>query len=314
MNIFGSAGAVSNARSLLVKSGVVPMHNACGPTPSGSCIQSSTVSKKLIYSPKMQKTMLISCVKTSEAKETSKSNGEAVSSDSIPQGSLEKTPRSATFPNGFELFSETPILNSAVMGDSEYVVLLLTLQALMLEVCDETEIAELKLKVGDFEMHLKRNVGATTTPLSSISPTTPPPIPSKPMVESTPAAPPPSPPKSSSEKTSPFKNVASQKISKLAALEASGTSGYILVSSPTVGKFQRGRTVKEKRQPPICKEGDIIKEGQVIGYVEQFGTELPVKSDVGGEVFKILFNDEEAVGYGDPLVAILPSFHGINIK
>ncbi|XP_015877502.3 uncharacterized protein LOC125421247 isoform X1 [Ziziphus jujuba] len=280
-----SAGAVSNARSLLVKSGVVPMHNACGPTPSGSCIQSSTVSKKLIYSPKMQKTMLISCVKTSEAKETSKSN---VSSDSIQQGSLEKTPRSATFPNGFE--------------------------ALMLEVCDETEIAELKLKVGDFEMHLKRNVGATTTPLSSISPTTPPPIPSKPMVESTPAAPPPSPPKSSSEKTSPFKNVASQKISKLAALEASGSSGYILVSSPTVGKFQRGRTVKEKRQPPICKEGDVIKEGQVIGYVEQFGTELPVKSDVGGEVFKILFNDEEAVGYGDPLVAILPSFHGINIK
>lgn len=83
-------------------------------------------------------------------------------------------------------------------------------------------------------MHLKRNVGVIKAPLSSISPTTPPPIPSKPMVESAPAAPPPSPPKSSSEKTSPFKNVLSQKISKLAALEASGSNGYILVSSPTV--------------------------------------------------------------------------------
>ncbi|KAH7542325.1 hypothetical protein FEM48_Zijuj02G0061600 [Ziziphus jujuba var. spinosa] len=37
------------------------------------------------------------------------------------------------------------------------------------------------------------------------------------------------------------------------------------------------------------QDGDVIKEGQVIRYVEQFGTELPVKLDVRGEVFKILF-------------------------
>lgn len=72
----GSAGTVSNARSLLVKSGVNPMYYSCRPTPSRSCIQGLTVSKKLIYSPKKRKTMLVSCVKTSEAKETAKSNGE----------------------------------------------------------------------------------------------------------------------------------------------------------------------------------------------------------------------------------------------
>jgi biotin carboxyl carrier protein len=197
---------------------------------------------------------------------------------------LEKKPQSATFPNGFE--------------------------ALVLEVCDETQIAELKLKVGDFEMQLKRNIGATKAPLSNISPVTPPPIPTKPMNVSTSAAPP-TPPPNPSEKTSPFRNVSLRKSSKLAALEASGSNAYVLVSSPTIGKFRSGRTVKEKRQPPICKEGDVIKEGQVIGYVEQLGTELPVKSDVGGEVLKILFNDGDAVGYGDALVAILPSFHGI---
>ncbi|PWA96266.1 Biotin/lipoyl attachment [Artemisia annua] len=55
--------------------------------------------------------------------------------------------------------------------------------------------------------------------------------------------------------------------------------------------------------------GDVIKEGKTICYLDQFGTELPVKSDVDGEVIKILFDDGEAVGYGDPLIAVLPSFH-----
>ncbi|GMN41215.1 hypothetical protein TIFTF001_010445 [Ficus carica] len=403
-----SVDTVSLARSFLEKPGMVPVYNVRQINANRSCVPSLTTSGRLIYSSKKQKGFLVSCVKTSEAKEAAKSNGESSYFETgqhgylnyVPQGSLEKTPRSATFPNGFE--------------------------ALMLEVCDETEIAELKLKVnfktllnylvslkthscfitaahgayssnpsavamwqickrtrtcqleksiksrdlsrevgyllddppsynrglklilsksakergkllierscvsssdgswkylrilqygvGDFEMNLKRNVGATVAPLSHISPTSPPPIPTKPMVESAPAALPPSPPKTSPQNTSPFANVSLVKSSKLAALEASGSNAYVLVSSPTVGSFRRGRTVKGKKQPPICKEGDVIKEGQVIGYVDQFGTELPVKSDVGGEVLKVLFTEGEAVGYGDPLIAVLPSFHAHSVN
>ncbi|XP_062092392.1 uncharacterized protein LOC133798193 [Humulus lupulus] len=274
-----AVGTTSHTRSFIEKPGMVPAYNASQFTPNRSCIQNLTIGGKLMYSTKKHKGMLVSCVKTSDAKDVAKSN------DCIPQGPLEKAPRSPTFPNGFE--------------------------ALMLEVCDETEVAELKLKVGDFEMHLKRNIGATKAPLSNISPISPPPIPTKPMVESDPATPPPSPPKTSPKSTSPFANVSLVKSSKLAALEASGSNAYVLVSSPTVGSFRKGRTVKGKKQPPICKEGELIKEGQVIGYVDQFGTELPVKTDVGGEVLKVLFAEGEAVGYGDPLIAVLPSFHGI---
>ncbi|KAF2319218.1 hypothetical protein P3X46_025804 [Hevea brasiliensis] len=243
--------------------------------------QRLTVCRKFISYPVKRNVSVVSCVRAPEAAAaTAKSDAGAV------KGSLEKSSsRSATFPNGFE--------------------------ALVLEVCDETEVAELKLKVGDFEMHLRRNVGATKAPMSNISPTEPPPIPTKPMDISASVAPP-SPPKTSTEKTTPFTNVSFGKSSKLAALEASGATGYVLVASPTVGSFRRNRTVKGKRQPPIFKEGDIIKEGQVIGYLDQFGTELPVKSDVAGEVLKLLFNDGDAVGYGDPLIAVLPSFHGIN--
>ncbi|KAG7561052.1 Biotin/lipoyl attachment [Arabidopsis thaliana x Arabidopsis arenosa] len=189
-------------------------------------------------------------------------------------------------------------------------------EALVHEMCDETEVAVLQLKVGDFEMNLKRKIGAATNPIpmADISPTIAPPIPSEPMNKSVSSAPSPSKAKPSSEKVSPFKNTSYGKPAKLAALEASGSNNYVLVTSPAVGKFQRSRTVKGKKQSPSCKEGDAIKEGQVIGYLHQLGTELPVTSDVAGEVLKLLSDDGDSVGYGDPLVAILPSFHDINIQ
>ncbi|KAM5556779.1 hypothetical protein ABKV19_024262 [Rosa sericea] len=274
-----SVGTVPQIRSFVDKPGMLPVYNARRPTSSRSYFQGLMVSEKFIYSPQKRKGVLISCVKTTEADKTENS------SDSKPEITSEGSPQSTVFPSGYE--------------------------ALMLEVCDETEIAELKLKIGDFQMHLKRNIGATNAPVSIISPTVAPPIPSPPMVESAAAPPPASAPKPSPAKTTPFNNGAVSKSPKLAALEASGSNGYVLVSSPTVGSFRRGRTVKGKKQPPIFQEGDLIKEGQVIGYVDQFGTELPVKTDVGGEVLKLLFNDGDAVGFGDALIAVLPSFPGI---
>lgn len=207
--------------------------------------------------------------------------------DGIPLQGLSpgrNVPKS-TFPNGFE--------------------------ALVLKVCDETEVAELKLKVGEFEMCLKRDTGSQTASTLVAQSAVPPPVPSQPKVESSSAAPQGTPRKSIPASTTPFANISSAKASKLATLEASGSNAYVLVSAPTVGLFRSGRTLKGKKQPPSCKEGDMIKEGQVIGFLDQFGSELPVKSDSAGEVLKILFKDGEPVGYGDPLVAVLPFFHGI---
>ncbi|XP_062089813.1 uncharacterized protein LOC133796352 isoform X2 [Humulus lupulus] len=78
-----------------------------------------------------------------------------------------------------------------------------------------------------------------------------------------------------------------------------------------VGFFRRSRTIKGKRAPPPCKEKQTVKEGQVICYIEQLGGELPIESDVSGEVIKILRQDGDPVGYNDALIAILPSFPGI---
>lgn len=263
-----SVRAVSHVQSISQKPFMVSAHYAAFPAVSRSHIGGLAFGGSRAIK---REGMVFSCTKVSETTVAVKSD------DAQPQGSLKKNLR-ASFPDGFE--------------------------ALILEVCDETEVAELKLKVGEFEMHLKRNIGATKSLHPVASPTSPLPV----HCESTTEASPPStePPKSSTEKISPFTNVPVENSAKLAALEASGSSGYELVLSTTVGTFRRGRTLKGNKQPPICHEGDVIKEGQVIGYMDQFGTEHPVKSDKAGHVLKLLFADGEAVGYGDPLIALLP--------
>lgn len=262
---------VSPLRSAFERPGVVSMHNASWLS-TKSLIQTSTFGLDLVSSQNRRTGANVSCLKSSDVAVVDKSNG-----------SVEKNTAISSFPSGFE--------------------------ELVIGVCDETQIAELKMKIGGFEMHLKRNIKSTEAVMPVASPTVAPPIPSEPMTGSAPVAPP-SPPKPA-QKLSPFTNVPFQKLKKLAALEASGATGYVLVSCPTVGTFRKSRTLKGKKQPTLCNEGDIIKEGQTICYLDQFGTELPVKSDATGEVIKILFNDGEAVGYGDPLIAVLPSFHDI---
>jgi biotin carboxyl carrier protein len=58
-------------------------------------------------------------------------------------------------------------------------------------------------------------------------------------------------------------------------------------------------------------QGQVIREGQVVCYLEQLGTQQPVEAEMSGEVMKVLWEDGEPVGYGDPLIAIRPSFPGI---
>ncbi|KAM7499413.1 hypothetical protein LguiA_023827 [Lonicera macranthoides] len=269
-----SIGTVTHMRSLLERPGFVPVQNATWPVSSKFPVQGLTFGWKLASSPIKQEGTLVSCVKTSDTIMKATSDG-------LLKNNAARRP---TFPSGFE--------------------------DLVLEVCDETQIAELKLKIGDFEMHLKRNI--ESPPMPNVSHTLPPPVASKPVIESAPVAPPASLPKSSSAKINPFSDAPVEKSAKLAALEASGATGYLLVSSTLVGSFRKGKTLKEgKKQPPICKEGHLIKEGQTIGYVDQFGTELPMKSNLSGEVLKILVDEGEAIGYGDPIIAVLPSFHSI---
>ncbi|KAL6531126.1 hypothetical protein OROHE_014195 [Orobanche hederae] len=234
--------------------------------------------------------LFVSCVKIPETTLTANSNGDpngAVLSESQQGIQEKKVSTSAIFRSGFEVSRAiSDELRSKFLfegfGVERWEAALLT------EVCDETKIAELKLKVGAFEIHMTRKIDDPVIPAPVISQATAPSVPSKPANEPTFIAPP---PKSSAEKVSPFTNVPVEKAAKLASLEASGLSGYVIILSPSVGSFLRSGTAKGNKRPPACKEGDMITEGQVIGYVDQFSNEIPIRSNVAGEVMKFLYSD-----------------------
>ncbi|CAN4098396.1 unnamed protein product [Withania somnifera] len=175
-------------------------------------------------------------------------------------------------------------------------------ESLLTEICDTTSIAEVDLKLGRFRLYVKRDLtGQSKTPLPPKS--SPVSIPSSVEVADSNGS------ASSTSlaitKSSPPSDGIQTMIDKAA------DEGFVIIQSPRVGYFRRSRTIKGKRAPPSCKEKQQVKEGQVVFFIEQLGGELPVESDVSGEVIKILREDGDPVGYGDPLISILPSFPGI---
>ncbi|KAK8664187.1 hypothetical protein V6N13_083986 [Hibiscus sabdariffa] len=194
--------------------------------------------------------------------------------------------------------TKTAVLSSQLIPNSSEV------ESLVRDVCATTSIAEFELKLGGFRLYIKRDLTGKTEP--------PPVIVSPPPVSV------------STNKTveAPESNGAvSTSLAITKPLSSSGRiqsfldkatdEGLVILQSPNVGFFSRTRTIKGKRTPPSCKEKQIVKEGQVLCFIEQLGVEIPVESDVSGEVIKILREDGDSVGYGDALIALLPSFPGI---
>ncbi|CAI5956573.1 unnamed protein product [Closterium sp. NIES-64] len=173
------------------------------------------------------------------------------------------------------------------------------IQSLLMELCDETNIAELRIKIGKMELHVLRDVGGVkAAQAQAYAPHAPLP----PMFDSLS-------PTSLAAASAPPAPVAAPPA--VAESEAGVDEGLQYVTSPRVGIMRRGRQVKGKKGKPLVAEGSEIKKGQVVCYLEQLGTQLAIESENAGEVVKFLVEDGDAVGFGDALVAIRPSFPGI---
>ncbi|CAH2036506.1 unnamed protein product, partial [Thlaspi arvense] len=185
-------------------------------------------------------------------------------------------------------------------------------EALINEITDSPSIAEFELKLGGFRLYVARKLAEQSSPPPQQTPSvvaasaTPETITTNGSATSS---------SLSVSKTSSYSADRPQTLANKAANE-----GLVILRSPTVGYFRRSKTVKGKRLPTICKEKDIVKEGQVLCYIEQLGGQIPVESDVSGEIVKILREDggealflcvAEPVGYDDALITVLPSFPGI---
>ncbi|KAI3455350.1 hypothetical protein Pfo_012013 [Paulownia fortunei] len=175
-------------------------------------------------------------------------------------------------------------------------------ESLLTVLCDTTSIAEFELKLGGFRLYVLRDLAEQSTPSQ-------PPVPA-PVTAHTVAETPVSNGSAASTSLALSKPIPSS-AGVQTLLDKAADEGLVILQSPRVGYFRRSRTIKGKRAPPSCKEKDIVKEGQVLCYIEQLGGEIPVEADISGEVVKILREDGDPVGYGDALIAVLPSFPGI---
>ncbi|PSS07475.1 Biotin carboxyl carrier protein of acetyl-CoA carboxylase, partial [Actinidia chinensis var. chinensis] len=175
-------------------------------------------------------------------------------------------------------------------------------ESLLAQICDTTSIAEFELKLDGFRLYVTRDLTVKNKSASL-------PISAPVSVNATVEAPDIN--GSVSLLSVPISKPVPPSTGLQRFLDKAADEGLVMLKSPRVGYFRRSRTIKGKRAPPPCGEGQIVKEGKPLCYIEQLGGQVPVVSEVSGEVIKILREDGDPVGYGDALIAILPSFPGI---
>ena len=77
----------------------------------------------------------------------------------------------------------------------------------------------------------------------------------------------------------------------------------VTIEAPMVGTFYAAPSPGAE---PYAKEGDIIKEGQILCIIEAMKLMNEIESKVHGRIAKILVENAQPVEYGQPLFLIEP--------
>ena len=78
----------------------------------------------------------------------------------------------------------------------------------------------------------------------------------------------------------------------------------VTVEAPMVGTFYRASSPTAE---PYVREGDVVKEGQIVCIIEAMKLMNEIEAKVAGRVAKLLVENGQAVEYGQPLFLIEPS-------
>ncbi|HLV24652.1 MAG TPA: acetyl-CoA carboxylase biotin carboxyl carrier protein [Moheibacter sp.] len=150
----------------------------------------------------------------------------------------------------------------------------------LIKFVSKSEVAEVNLKLKDFEIKIKNIGGQSVT-------YTPQPMPAVQM----PVAPQPS-----------AAAPAAPTAEKPAAEE--DNSKYITVKSPMIGTFYRS---SGPGKDPFVSVGDNVNVGSVLCIVEAMKLFNEIESEVSGKIVKILVDDASPIEYDQPLFLIDPS-------
>jgi len=80
-------------------------------------------------------------------------------------------------------------------------------------------------------------------------------------------------------------------------------AGHVTIEAPMVGTFYRAPSPEAD---PYVKEGDTVKEGQVLCIIEAMKLMNEIESRVHGRIAKILVENGQPVEYGQPLFLVEP--------
>lgn len=156
----------------------------------------------------------------------------------------------------------------------------------LIRMMGKSNLAELKLKQGDFELVLrsesaKEKLAYVTAPAAA--PVLSPPISSVPTAPATDKKPPSAPvtetPKPASDKK------------------------LLEIKSPMVGTFYRSSSPDK---PPYVKVGDTVTNGQVVCMVEAMKLFNEIESEISGTIVKIVADDASPVEYDQVLFLVEP--------
>ena len=79
------------------------------------------------------------------------------------------------------------------------------------------------------------------------------------------------------------------------------TPGHVTVEAPMVGTFYRASS---PTADPFVREGDVVKQGQILCIIEAMKLMNEIESKVSGRIVKILVENAQPVEYGQPLFVI----------
>ncbi len=166
----------------------------------------------------------------------------------------------------------------------------------LLATLDQTNISELILKSGDFELTLRKGSMGSDRSLPSISSS------NGELVAGTGTS---SSPNGHAERDSASKGPGHQlgtppvPPSKMPQVNPK----WVEVISPVVGTFYRAPSPEE---PSFVEVGDRITVGQVVCIIEAMKVMNEIEAEVSGEIVEILVENGDPVEYNQPLMRVNP--------
>ena len=148
----------------------------------------------------------------------------------------------------------------------------------LLKAVNKSNISELSIKEGDFEITIKQANTALDTQFIPVQA-----VPQAVYTTNQVAAP----------------AVAPQVTAEVAPATVAGTP----IKSPMIGTFYRS---SGPDKAPFVNVGDEIKVGQVICIVEAMKLFNEIESEVSGRIVKVLIDDASPVEYDQPLFLVEP--------